>query len=53
MDEVIIIILITIFGVPIGIVISVVLAMRDMDKQQKEMLRENERYYQKMKNLNK
>ena len=30
------------------IVIAIMLAMRDMDKQHKEMLSENEEYYQKM-----
>ena len=42
------IIFVVIYGVPICVVIALIFAMRSMDKQQKEMEKENEGYYQKM-----
>lgn len=48
MNEIMIIIIIAIFGIPIVVAIAVLFSMYSMDKQQKEMLRENEEYYQKM-----
>ena len=52
MDEIIIIYII-LFCMPTVVAIAVLFAMHSMDKQQKEMEKENEEYYQKMKTLNK
>ena len=48
MDEILIIIFITILGTPIAVGIALLFSMHSMDKQHEEMLRENEEYYQKM-----
>ena len=46
------IVVIVMFGVSICVAIAVIFAMRSMDKQQKEMEKENEEYYQKMQSGN-